>query len=52
MVGGKTIAENGKHVDIDHRSVVENSDQLQQTLLDEVDTRQFVNKRSRYKWIN
>ncbi len=52
MVGGKTIAENGKHVDIDHRSVVENSDQLQQTLLDEVDARQFVNKRSRYKWIN
>mgnify|MGYP003319692385 FL=1 len=52
MVGGKTIAENGKHVGIDHRSVVENSDQLQQTLLDEVDARQFVNKRSRYKWIN
>ena len=52
MVGGKTIAENGNHVDINHQSVVQNSDRLQQTLLDEVGARKFVNKRSRYKWIN
>ena len=52
MVRGKTIAENGKHVNIDHHLVVKNSDDLQETLLDEVDARQFVRKRTRYKWIN
>jgi 5-methylthioadenosine/S-adenosylhomocysteine deaminase len=52
LVRGKTIVANGEHVDVDPREAVRRSDQLQETLLDEVNTRKFVRMRSRFNWID
>ena len=51
MVRGKTVVENGEHVSIDRFEAVRASDELQDTLLDEVGARKFVRMRSPYTWI-
>jgi 5-methylthioadenosine/S-adenosylhomocysteine deaminase len=51
LVRGRTVVANGEHVSIDRREAVRQSDQLQETLLDEVDARRFVRMRSRFSWI-
>ncbi|MGA0799692.1 MAG: amidohydrolase family protein, partial [Steroidobacteraceae bacterium] len=50
MVAGKTIVKDGEHVRIDRRAAVTRSDALQDRLLDEVDARGFVRKRTRFTW--
>lgn len=51
MVRGKTVVENGEHVSLDRFQAVQNSDALQDVLLDEVGARKFVRMRSTYSWI-
>ena len=50
MVRGKTVVKDGEHVSVDRRAAVHRSDALQETLLDEVDARGFVRKRTRFTW--
>ena len=51
MVQGNVVVENGKHKTIDHGEVVRKSDHLQEQLLDETDSRQYLRKRSRFTWV-
>ena len=51
MVQGNVVVENGKHKTIDHGEVVRKSDHLQDQLLDETDSRQYLRKRSRFTWV-
>lgn len=51
MVGGDVIVRNGDHVRVDAEEAVARSDELQDTLLDEVDARRFVRPRTRFDWI-
>ena len=51
MVQGDVVVENGKHKTIDHGAVVRKSDHLQEQLLDETDSRQYLRKRSRFTWV-
>lgn len=50
LVRGRTIVKDGEHVSVDRREAVRRSDELQDTLLDEVDARRFVRMRSRFTW--
>lgn len=52
LVRGKTVVANGEHVSVDRREAVRRSDDLQETLLDEVDARKFVRMRSHFNWID
>ena len=51
MVRGRPVLENGEHLSVDRREAVRRSDELQDTLLDEVDARRFVRMRSRFTWV-
>ncbi len=52
LVRGRTVVANGEHVRVDRRAAVRRADELQETLLDEVDARRFVRMRSRFNWIS
>jgi 5-methylthioadenosine/S-adenosylhomocysteine deaminase len=51
LVRGKTLVKDGEHVSIDRREAVRKLDALQETLLDETDTRRFARSRSSFNWI-
>ena len=51
MVRGRSIVEDGEHVNVDRREAVRNLDALQQTLIQEVQVEKFVRMRSRYNWV-
>ena len=52
MVHGEVIVKRGQHQTLDHRKIVERSDQVQEILLDETNARQYLRKRSRFNWID
>ena len=51
MIDGEIVVKDGEHQTIDHAQVVKNSDELQETLLDETGARQYLRKRSRFTWV-
>ncbi len=51
MINGEIVVKDGVHETIDHTQVVRDSDQLQDALLDETDSRQYLRKRSRFTWV-
>ena len=51
MIDGEIIVKDGIHRSIDHAQIVRDSDMLQETLLDETDSRQYLRKRSRFTWV-
>ena len=52
IVCGRTIVADGDHVSVDRYESIRKLDELQETLLDEVDPRRYVRMRSRYNWIS
>ncbi len=52
LVKGKTIVVNGEHVSVDRFEAIRKLDELQETLLEEVNARRFVRIRSRFNWIS